>query len=275
MERKVFFESVLKADESHKLPTMAEAANFVDAVIHFMFPYRTRETSHLSIDRQWHRLHVQLTELLCVMKSQEQEPEALTLAFFEQIPKVYEQLLGDANEILLNDPAADTLGEVILAYPGFYAIAVYRIAHELYALNVPILPRLFSEYAHSKTGIDIHPGATIGNRFFIDHGTGIVIGETALIGDYVKIYQGVTLGALSVKKEEADSKRHPTIEDRVTIYSNSTILGGETSIGHDSLIGGNVFLTFSVPPFSTVYHKPEIRVRQLNDQFAEAISFVI
>jgi serine O-acetyltransferase len=275
MEKNFFFESVLKANENHKLPTMAESANFVDAVIHFMFPYRTREVSHLSIDRQWHRLHLQLTELLCVMKSKTQEPEAVAFAFFEKIPNVYAQLLGDADEILLNDPAANTLEEVILAYPGFYAIAVYRIAHELYALNIPILPRLFSEYAHSKTGIDIHPGATIGSRFFIDHGTGIVIGETSWIGDYVKIYQGVTLGALSVKKEEAHSKRHPTIEDRVTIYSNSTILGGETSIGHDSLIGGNVFLTFSVPPFSTVYHKPEIRVRQLNDQFLEAISFVI
>ncbi len=275
MEKKVFFESVLSAAENNRLPTMLEAADFVDAVIHFMFPYRTREASHLSIERHWHRLHVQLTELLCVTKSSTQKPEDVTFAFFEKIPNVYERLLGDADEILLNDPAANTLEEVILAYPGFYAIAVYRIAHELYLLNVPILPRLFSEYAHSKTGIDIHAGATIGKRFFIDHGTGIVIGETSTIGDYVKIYQGVTLGALSVKKEEADSKRHPTIEDRVTIYSNTTILGGKTTIGHDSLIGGNVFLTHSVPPFSTVYHKPEIRVRQLNDQFSEVISFVI
>ena len=275
MEKKLFFESVLQATEQQKLPTMHEAATFVDALIHFMFPYRTRATSHLNIERQWHRLHLQLTELLCTTTLKNQSPETTTLAFFDQIPHVYEQLLGDADEILLNDPAASSLEEVILAYPGFYAIAVYRISHQLYRLHVPILPRLFSEYAHSKTGIDIHAGASIGNRFFIDHGTGIVIGETAIIGDYVKIYQGVTLGAVSVKKEEANNKRHPTIEHHVTIYSNSTILGGETIIGHDSLIGGNVFLTFSVPPFSTVYHKPEIRVRQLNDQFIEPISFII
>lgn len=275
MNRNIFFESILETSGNQKLPTMSEAAVFVDALIHFMFPYRMRNASHLNIERQWNHLHLQLTELLCSMSLHKQKPETITNLFFEEMPRVYAQLLGDAEEILLNDPAAESVQEVILAYPGFYAIAVYRISHELYVLNVPILPRLFSEYAHGKTGIDIHAGASIGNRFFIDHGTGIVIGETSIIGDYVKIYQGVTLGALSVKKEEADSKRHPTIENRVTIYSNSTILGGDTTIGHDSLIGGNVFLTFSVPPFSTVYHKPEIRVRQLNDQFIEPISFII
>ena len=274
MDRKVFFQAILKSKETN-LPSMAEASVLIDALINFLFPYRARQTSHLSEERQWHHLHVLFTELLCTLELQHETPEEKTSAFFHQTPRVYEQLLGDAAEIQLNDPAAQSIEEVILAYPGFYAIAVYRLSHELYKLNVPIVPRLFSEHAHSLTGIDIHPGASIGNRFFIDHGTGIVIGETSTIGDFVKIYQGVTLGALSVKKEEANTKRHPTIEDRTTIYSNSTILGGETIIGHDTLIGGNVFLTHSVPPFSTVYHKSEIRVRQINEQFIEPISFII
>jgi serine O-acetyltransferase len=182
--------------------------------------------------------------------------------------------MTDAEEILLNDPAAQSVEEVILAYPGFYAIAVYRLAKELYEQKIPILPRLMSEYAHSQTGIDIHPGATIGTPFFIDHGTGIVIGETTCIGDFVKIYQGVTLGALMVRKSDADIKRHPTIENNVTIYANATILGGKTVIGHDSLIGGNVFLTNSVLPHSTVYQKSEIKIRQQED-FAEVVDFCI
>jgi serine O-acetyltransferase len=167
----------------------------------------------------------------------------------------------DAALIADNDPAATGMDEVIMTYPGFYAILVYRLAHKLALSGVPLLPRVMTEYAHSLTGIDIHPKATIDSPFFIDHGTGIVIGETAIIGKNVKIYQGVTIGALSVSKEMASSKRHPTIEDNVIIYAGGTILGGNTIIGHDSIIGGNVWLTESVEPYSLVYHQNKVTVR--------------
>ncbi|NNC61438.1 MAG: serine acetyltransferase, partial [Eudoraea sp.] len=159
------------------------------------------------------------------------------------------------------DPASLSIEEVYLAYPGFYAIAIYRLAHELYKKKFPLVPRLMTEYAHRQTGVDINPGARIGKSFFIDHATGVVIGETAVIHDHVKIYQGVTLGALYVTKSLSDTKRHPTIEDNVTIYANATILGGETVIGANSIIGGNAWLTGSVPPNSKVYHTPEIEIR--------------
>ena len=149
---------------------------------------------------------------------------------------------------------------MVRTYPGFYAISFYRLAHCLVKLDVPLLPRILTEHAHSKTGIDIHPGAEIDEYFHIDHGTGIVIGETSQIGKHVKLYQGVTLGALSVAKSMADTKRHPTVEDNVVIYSGATILGGYTVIGHDSVIGGNVWITASVEPHSTVYHTPMIKV---------------
>lgn len=180
--------------------------------------------------------------------------------FFEQVPEIYRILNTDIRAIVDGDPAAHNEFEVIRAYPGFYALCFYRIAHALYKLNVPLLPRILTEQAHSKTGIDIHPAAAIGEHFFIDHGTGIVIGETAKIGNHVKLYQGVTLGALSVSKELAFTKRHPKVEDHVVIYSGATVLGGETVIGHHSVIGGNVWLTQSVAPGSLVYHNPEITV---------------
>ena len=167
--------------------------------------------------------------------------------------------------IFENDPASTSVDEVIMSYPGFYAILVYRIANSLAMLNVPLIPRIMTEYAHSKMGIDIHPKARIDSPFFIDHGTGIVIGETAIIGKRVQLYQGVTIGALSVKKELCDTKRHPTIEDNVIIYAGSTILGGETVLGHDSIIGGNVWLTESIPAFSLVYHQHEMKIRQKSD----------
>jgi serine O-acetyltransferase len=174
---------------------------------------------------------------------------------------VYDDLLNDARAIVDNDPASQSIEEVVAVYPGFYAIAVYRFAHTLLRLNVPLLPRMFTEYAHSQTGIDIHPGAQIGHSFFIDHGTGVVIGETTIIGQNVKIYQGVTLGATHVAKSMAQRKRHPTIEDNVVIYANATILGGKTIVGHDSVIGGNVWLTNSVEPYSLVYHQSQIEVK--------------
>jgi serine O-acetyltransferase len=194
--------------------------------------------------------------------------------FFEALPELYDQLVLDAKSIMEFDPAADSLEEVYLAYPGFFATYVYRISHQLWSQKVKIVPRVISEYAHSKTGIDIHPGATIGKSFFIDHGTGIVIGETTVIGNNVKIYQGVTLGALNVSKEKAHQKRHPNIEDDVIIYSGATILGGETTIGRESIIGGNVWITQDVPANSLVYHKSEIKIKD-NTSLPESLTFVI
>jgi serine O-acetyltransferase len=203
-----------------------------------------------------------------------EKTQAIADMFFEKVPVIYNTLMNDAAAVLRFDPAAKSIEEVLMAYPGFFATAVYRFSHQLIVQGVNILPRVFAEYAHSKTGIDIHPGATIGNSFFIDHGTGIVIGETTIIGDNVKIYQGVTLGALSVNKDQAEKKRHPTIEDNVVIYSGATILGGQTVIGSDSVIGGNVWLTNSVLPFSIVYHKSEISIRDKNP-LPDVLNFVI
>jgi len=180
--------------------------------------------------------------------------------FFDGILDMYGIINTDIEAILEGDPASRSRFEVIRAYPGFYAIAFYRVAHALWRLEIPLIPRILTEQAHSKTGIDIHPAAIIGKHFFIDHGTGIVIGETSIIGDHVKLYQGVTLGALSVDKSMAFIKRHPTVEDHVIIYSGATILGGNTTIGHHSIVGGNVWLTKSIPPYTTVYHKSEIEV---------------
>jgi serine O-acetyltransferase len=179
--------------------------------------------------------------------------ELIVDGFFDELPAIRGALALDMEANFRGDPAAKSFEEVILSYPGFEAITVYRLAHYFWKAQVSLIPRMMSEYIHCRTGIDIHPGAEIGTSFFIDHGTGVVIGETTVIGNNVKLYQGVTLGALSVKKEEGNRKRHPTIEDNVTIYSNATILGGETIIGHDSVIGGNVWITEPVPPDSTVY----------------------
>lgn len=176
-------------------------------------------------------------------------------AFFEHLPAIYDLLETDLSAIYEGDPAALNREEVVRTYPGFYAIAAYRVAHRLRSQGVRLIPRSITEYAHSKTGIDIHPGATIGKRFCIDHGTGVVIGETTIIGEDVKIYQGVTLGALSVHKKLTNVKRHPTIGDRVVIYAGATVLGGQTHVGSDSIVGGSVWLTQSVPPHSRVYYK--------------------
>lgn len=182
-------------------------------------------------------------------------------AYLEELPGILRKLKLDAQAIADGDPASVSVEEVYLAYPGFYAIAIYRLAHPLHLYRVPLVPRLMTEYAHGKTGVDINPGAQIGLSFFIDHATGVVIGETAVIRDHVKIYQGVTLGALYVAKDLQQTKRHPTIEDRVTIYANATILGGNTVIGANSVIGGNAWVTQSVPPNSKVYHHPEIHIK--------------
>lgn len=179
----------------------------------------------------------------------------VTKAFFDALPEIYEMLNKDIMAIYEGDPACTSRREVIRSYPGFYAIAAYRIANKMHALEIEDLPRIITEHAHSQTGVDIHPGATIGASFCIDHGTGIVIGETTLIYDHVKIYQGVTLGALSVDKADADTKRHPTIESKCVLYAGATILGGETIIGAGSIIGGNTWITRSVPPNSKIYYQ--------------------
>ena len=175
--------------------------------------------------------------------------------FFEELSNIRIMLVKDLDAAVRGDPAAMSADEVILSYPGFQAITVHRIAHFFWSRHVPLIPRMMNEFVHSRTGIDIHPGAQIGESFFIDHGTGVVIGETSIIGKNVKIFQGVTLGALSVKKEASGRKRHPTIEDDVTIYANATILGGETVIGRGSIIGGSVWITQSVTPGSKIYNK--------------------
>ena len=181
--------------------------------------------------------------------------------YIAELPTILEKLNLDAEAILNCDPASLSIQEIYMAYPGFYAIAIYRLANVLYKEGFPLVPRLMTEYAHRQTGVDINPGATIGESFFIDHATGVVIGETAVIKDHVKIYQGVTLGALFVNKSLKKTKRHPTIESNVTIYANATILGGETVIGENSIIGGNAWLTKSIPANSTVFHTPEIQIK--------------
>jgi serine O-acetyltransferase len=190
--------------------------------------------------------------------------ELVVEGFFEERPSVRRDLALDMEANFKGDPAAKSFEEVILSYPGFAAITVYRLARCFWKAQVPLIPRMMSEYIHCRTGIDIHPGAEIGASFFIDHGTGLVIGETTIIGRGVKLYQGVTLGALSVKKEEGNNKRHPTIEDGVTIYANATILGGDTVIGRDSVIGGNVWITESVPPNSRVYTRAGEQIVKMN-----------
>ena len=190
-----------------------------------------------------------------------------TLAFLQQIPDIRKTLAKDVEAAYAGDPACTSLDEVIICYPGLEAITIYRLAHALYELQIPLIPRMMTEWANSKTGIDIHPGAVIGEYFFIDHGTGIVIGGTAILGNWVKLYQGVTLGAVSFPKDEAgelvrNTKRHPTIEDNVVIYANATILGGKTVIGKDSVIGSSVWLTSSIPAGTTIIiEKPGLKIR--------------
>ncbi len=250
----------------NQLPIHKKSVEFFEDLIQFLFPIRSDKlNSDITSCDSLECILEKFIELLKLCPCGSIDIDKITYDFFNSLPRIYEELISDANLILENDPAARNLEEIILTYPGFFAITTYRICHVIHQLEVPILPRLISEYSHSKTGIDIHPGAKIQSPFFIDHGTGIVIGETSEIGKNVKIYQGVTLGALIVKKELTDKKRHPTIEDNVVIYSNATILGGETKIGHDSIIGGNVWITKSLEPNSIVYYKADINIKNTND----------
>ena len=256
-------------------PDRAMAHQFIDELFDLLFiPRNSRQTSLDDFSKEFALLKQQFSLLIFDVIYDTAHLLKVTENFFNAIPTLFDKLLKDALAIVEFDPAAGSEEEVLVAYPGFYATAVYRLSHLLWKEGVKILPRVFTEYAHSKTGIDIHPGAVIGESFSIDHGTGIVIGETTVIGNHVKLYQGVTLGALNVNKVDARNKRHPTIEDNVTIYSSATILGGDTIIGHDSIVGGNVWLTYSVQPYSVVYHKSEIKVRD-NNPFPEPLNFVI
>jgi len=258
------------------LPSVESTQHFVDELVMFLFPVKANRTVSLkSLQKELRHLKFRLEDLLHPLFNGTEEPiQRLVNDFFNRLPVVYRLLVSDADVFLHSDPSAKGVEEVIMSFPGFHAISVYRIAHELQKMEVPLLPRIMSEYIHGRTGIDIHPGASIGENFFIDHGTGVVIGETSLIGNNVKIYQGVTLGALFVERDMANQKRHPTIQDGVIIYAGSTILGGKTIVGHDSVIGGNVWLTESVEPYSLVYHKPEIVIRDKKD-FIEPINYFI
>jgi len=245
-----------------RIPTSL-LCQFLNRLLHMLFPPLAEKpfTSAAALRQEANFLELELETLLDGVQHIGPFSAAETVAhFMKQLPWLHEQLMTDARFIMEEDPAARHVEEVMQSYPGFYAIAVYRIAHVLYQQGVPLLPRVLTEYAHGRTGIDIHPGARIAYPFCIDHGTGIVIGETTDIGKSVKLYQGVTLGALSVAKHMMDMKRHPTLEDHVIIYAGATILGGSTAIGAHSIIGGNVWLTESVPPYSRLYHRAQIKV---------------
>lgn len=247
------------------VPANEKIAGWASRLISLLFP----ELSSLvhgneeELNSEFQLLEAELYQMLQANKECNHcDNKKTARLFFESIPELCRVLYTDIDAIVNGDPAAKSEFEVIRAYPGFTAVSYYRIAHNLYKLDVPLIPRILTEQAHSKTGIDIHPAAQIDEYLMIDHGTGIVIGETAKIGKHVKIYQGVTLGALSVDKKMASIKRHPTIEDHVILYSNATILGGDTVVGRNSIIGGNVWLTKSVPPGSFVYHNPDVVVEE-------------
>lgn len=234
----------------------SKVENFTNDLFHTLFD--TNITVKDNIDQ----LAISFREITSTTCKQNNfDCEKVWKRFLVRLPEVLKQLNFDAESIFNNDPASNSIEEVYLAYPGFFTIAVYRLSHEFNKQNMPLIPRLMSEYAHRLTGIDIHPGATIGSPFFIDHGTGIVIGESTIIEDNVKLYQCVTLGALQVSKEMKNKKRHPTVKSNVTIYAGATILGGNTIIGENCTIGGNVWITESIPKNSVVYQTSEIKLK--------------
>jgi serine O-acetyltransferase len=249
-------------------PSPQEVSSFFSDLLGILFPEHATKKFHdkAEFQSQFDAIRIQCERIIRHTPGKAQQ-ESVRIAdeFFEFLPSLYDLIEEDVNAMFQGDPAAKSRSEVVRTYPGFHAIAAYRIANTLHRLGVAEVPRMITEYAHSKTGIDIHPGATIGKSFCIDHGTGVVIGETTVIGDFVKIYQGVTLGALSVSKEDAEKKRHPTLQDHVVVYAGATILGGATTIGHHSIIGGNVWLTKSIPPHSKMYYQS----RMFNDRTGE------
>jgi serine O-acetyltransferase len=266
--------------EGANLPGRAAVEEIVQDIMNVLFPgyFEKQEMNRSEIKLYiWEKTvaiyHNLAHEIAKTLKNADQQGTdtiaeqaiAKTIVFLAAIPGVREKLTGDVQAAYEGDPAARSFDEIVVSYPGLLAIAVYRIAHELYHLDIPLIPRIMTEFAHRETGIDIHPGAHIGERFFIDHGTGVVIGETCVLGNRVKLYHGVTLGAFSNRagRGDAGSKRHPTLEDDVTIYPNASILGGDTVIGKGSVIGGNVWLTHSVPPYSRVtIDAPSLQLHQ-------------
>lgn len=271
-----------KKDDFFDQPSKEVIIDIIEKLMKIVYPGYFRDRTYKSynagnhlatlIEDVMYRLHKQIVKVekfnsALAWEGQEKIEDAaydITVEFLNRIPKIREYLESDLEAALEGDPAAQNYDEIILAYPGLYTITVNRLAHELFLMNVPLIPRIMTEHAHSLTGIDIHPGATIGHHFFIDHGTGIVVGETTVIGDNVKIYQGVTLGALSTRggQKLRNTKRHPTIEDNVTIYAGASILGGDTVIGRDSVIGSNAFITKSIPAGTRV------SIRQQELQFS-------
>ena len=276
------------------LPSYREIVDILADLREILYPgYGRRQNLHLGnvayhvgdlIDGLNNRLTQQIARAFrydCHAQNGETDVEAkaqsIVIRFLDTLPELRHTLAEDVEAAFDGDPAAKSPDEIVFCYPGLAAVTVYRMAHELYRLEVPLIPRMMTEYAHGKTGIDIHPGATIGRRFFIDHGTGVVIGETTRIGEGVKLYQGVTLGALSFPRDEKtgqivrDAKRHPTIGDGVVIYANATILGGETVIGHHSVIGSSAWITRSIAPYTTVtIENPRLRYRESNDGITDS-----
>lgn len=264
-----------------KLPKRSEVIDIINEVRRIIFPgyFGNENTAYVTLCNFagntlagiYEKLFKQI-RIALIYQKKGRKPDGIddiaeekTLKFIDAIPDIQQMIFKDVEAELQGDPAAESKEDIIFSYPGVYAIFVYRIAHVLYELNVPFIPRIMTEHAHSKTGIDINPGARIGQYFFIDHGTGIVIGETTEIGNHVKIYQGVTLGALSTRKgqELSGVKRHPTIKDNVVIYANTTILGGETVVGKNSVVAGNTFVTESIPEDTKVSaYVPELQMRK-------------
>ncbi|MFT4094759.1 MAG: serine acetyltransferase [Niabella sp.] len=240
------------------LPDKDLAQQFIDDIFQFLFIPKTGiNQKETDLEKGLYALKSHLATLIYDVVNDGGKSQMQADAFFEALPGLYAALQKDAEAFVANDPAALNISQILQTYPGFYAIAVYRISNQLRRQDIRGLPRIFAEYAHSKTGIDIHPHATIGSHFFIDHGTGVVIGETSIIGNNVRMYQGVTIGALNSAKTKKQAKRHPSIEDNVIIYSGATILGNIT-VGHDTVIGGNAWVTFDVPANSLVYNQSEV-----------------
>jgi serine O-acetyltransferase len=243
-------------------PSPEAVGRFFDEILGLLFPDHARRSYETldALERHASALEATLAELIAhAPEGDRPAAVGVAAAFFVELPALFDRLQDDVTATFEGDPAAVARDEVVRSYPGFYAIAAYRVAHALHRFEVARVPRMLTEHAHGRTGIDIHPGASIGSHFCIDHGTGVVIGETTEIGDRVKVYQGVTLGGLSVRKEDARTKRHPTIEDDVVIYAGATILGGSTRVGRGSVIGGNVWLTRSVPPYSRISYQPHMQ----------------
>ncbi|WP_144892347.1 serine O-acetyltransferase [Flavobacterium tiangeerense] len=249
------FSSLLSENQNNNWVRAIDSSkivNWIDDLFKILFPEKALETIQIEV-----LLNQNKADFISILSEiVKNKPTEVILddaeAFYTSLPHLYANMQQDAQAILDTDPAADCIQEIINSYPGFFAIEVYRIANAIATRTPCLLPRILTEYAHSKTGVDIHPNATIGVPFIIDHGTGIVIGETTVIGKHVSVYQGVTLGALQVEKSMQEKKRHPTVEDHVIIYANATILGGSTIIGNHSIIGGNTFITKSVNPYSFV-----------------------